>query len=118
MWFGFVEGIGGGSVTFDLACFYTGAAGWAAAAADGEMGYDLDFYISNQVATTRSVPLDSGGTAYWLDATGDLTPLAIPMTDWPKPWPPDYQVCPAEFCSVWLFVNGGEVTELLEQYLP
>lgn len=118
MWFGFVDAIGGGAVTFDLACFFTGVDGWNAAADDGEVGYDLDFYIRNQNPLTFSVPLDASGTAYWLDATGDLSPLPIAMTDWPQPLPPDYQACPDPFCSVWLYVNGGVATELIEQYLP
>ena len=29
-----------------------------------------------------------------------------------------YIPCPGEFCSVWLYVNNGNVTEVLEQYLP
>jgi len=118
MWWGYVEGIGGGSVTFDLGCFFTGTAGHAAAAADGEVGYDLDFYLRNQNPKTFSVPLDPSGTAYWLELTGGAVPLPIAMGAWPMPWDPGYQVCPAEFCSVWLYVNGGVVTELIEQYLP
>lgn len=116
MWFGFVEAIGGGAVTFDMGCFFTGPAAVAAAAADGAEAFD--FYIRNMNPMTYNVPLDPVGTAYWLDIVGDLTPLPIPMTSWPIPWDPNYQVCPADHCSVWLFVNGGIVTELIEQYLP
>jgi len=116
MWFGFVEAIGGGSVTFDMGCFFTGPAAVDAANADGEEAFD--FYIRNQNPMTYSVPVDSSGTAYWLDLTGDLTPQPIPMTDWPVPYDPNYQTCPDDFCSVWLYVNGGVVTELIEQYLP
>jgi hypothetical protein len=116
MWFGYVEAISGGEITFDLACFFTGTAAQDAAAADGDEA--IDFYIRNQNPATFTVPLDPGGTAYWLDATGDLTPLPIPMGDWPMPSPPGYQECPHDFCSVWLFMNDGEVTELVEQYLP
>lgn len=116
MWFGFVEAIGGGQATFDLACFFTGPAAVAAATADGEEAFD--FYIRNQNPKTFPVPLDSAGTAYWLDATGDLTPLAVAMTAWPMSAPPSYQQCPDDFCSVWLYVNDGTATELIEQYLP
>lgn len=116
MWFGFVEAIGSGSVTFDLACFFTGDAAVAAATADG--GEAFDFYIRNQNPKTFTVPLLATGTAFWLDATGDLTPQPIPMTTWPVAAPPSYQQCPHEFCSVWLFVNSGTATELVEQYLP
>ncbi len=66
---------------------------------------------------TRHVPVDPAGTAYWLDMTGDLTPQPIPMASWPIPWDPSYQACPSDSCAVWLYVNGGVVTELIEQYL-
>ena len=116
IWFGYVEAIGAGTVTFDLACFFTGDAAVAAAAVDGEEAFD--FYIRNQNPKTFAVPLSAVGSAYWIDATGDLTPNEIPMTDWPVASPPSYQECPGEFCTVWLYVNGGMATELVEQYLP
>jgi hypothetical protein len=115
VWFGFAEGADDGAVTFDLACFWTGAAAQAEAAADGEEAFD--FYIRNINPKTFAVPLDLGGTAYWIDASGsDTTPKPIAMTAWPVGG--GYTPCPGEFCAVWLFVNEGVATELVEQYLP
>ena len=115
IWFGFARAVSSGDLTFDLACFFTGDAAVAAATADGEEAFD--FYIRNQNPKLFTVPLDPAGTAYWLDATAaDITPLPIVMTDWPVNG--GYTPCPGEYCSVWLFVNDGEVTELVEQYLP
>jgi len=117
MWFGFARASSAGTLTFDLACFFTGPAGVAAATADGEAGYDLDFYIRNHNPKLFTISLDPGGTAYWLDATAaDISLQPIVMTDWPVG--SGYTLCPGEYCAVWLFVNGGEVTELVEQYLP
>lgn len=116
MWFGFVDAVSGGVATFDLGCFFTGAAAVAAAAADGEEAFD--FYIRNQNPRTFAVALAAAGTAYWLDATGDLTPQPIPMGTWPVAAPPSYQTCPDTSCGVWLYVNGGVATELVEQYRP
>ena len=31
-------------------------------------------------------------------------------------WP--LAVCPGEACAVWLFVNQGRVTEVVQQYAP
>ena len=117
MWFGFATAFSGGTLTFDLACFFTGAAGLAAATADGEVGYDLDFYIRNKNPKLFTIDLDPTGAAYWLDASGSgATPVEGPMTDWPVG--AGYVSCPGEHCAVWLFVNDGVVTELVEQYLP
>lgn len=117
MWFGYATAFSAGTLTFDLACFFTGAAGVAAAAADGDPDYDLDFYIRNMNPKLFTIDLDPGGTAYAIDASApDVTPVAGPMTDWPAGT--GYVSCPGNVCAVWLFVNGGVVTELVEQYLP
>lgn len=117
MWFGFAKSFAAGTLTFDLACFFTGPAGIAAATADGEVGYELDFYIRNKNPKLFTIDLDPDGTAYWIDASGpSVTPTAIVMTDWPVG--AGYVSCPGEHCAVWLFVNDGVVTELVEQYLP
>ena len=39
----------------------------------------------------------------------------VPFADWPED-PTFSQPCPGEFCGVWLFVNDGAVTEMLEQF--
>jgi len=116
MWFGYVEAMSTDTVIFDLACFYTGGAAVAAAAEDGEEAFD--FYIRNENPDTRSVPIDLNGIAHWLDGAGDLTPQAMKMSSWPIIGGTAYQACPGDFCGVWLYVNDGVATELVEQYLP
>jgi len=117
MWFGFIENATADSFSFDLACFWTGAAAEAAAAADGESEV-YDFYIRNNTTQTRIVPRHPEGSAYWLDASGDLTPLQVPMQEWPVESDTSYQPCPGSFCAAWLYINGGQATEVIEQYLP
>lgn len=116
VWFGFAEGVGGGVITFDLACFFTGPAAVAAATADGEEAFD--FYIRNKVATTFAVPIAGDARVWYIDmVSGDVTsPTEIPLASWPDP--DSYQDCPDDYCSVWLYVNGGRVTGIVEQYLP
>jgi len=117
IWYGYATAFSAGALTFDLACFFTGAAGVAAATADGEVGYDLDFYIRNMNPKLFTIALASDGTAYSIDASApDVTPVAGPMTNWPTGT--GYVSCPGTACGVWLFVNDGIVTELVEQYLP
>ncbi|HUU61165.1 MAG TPA: hypothetical protein VMX37_02115 [Acidimicrobiia bacterium] len=116
VWFGFAEGVGGGEITFDLACFFTGAAAEAAAAADGQEAFD--FYIRNNVATTFAVPISPDIRVWYIDASsGDVSvPTEIPAGTWPSPG--SLLECPSDHCSVWLYVNGGQATALVEQYLP
>ena len=117
IWFGYAKAFSAGTLTFDLGCFFTGAAGVAAATADGEVGYDLDFYIRNMNPKLFTIDLDPSGTAYAIDVSApDVTPVAGPMTDWPVGT--GYVDCPGDVCAVWVFVNEGVVTELVEQYLP
>ena len=47
----------------------------------------------------------------------DLQPLRYD-TEWPPDWERAYAECPGEFCGVWLYVNDGVVTEIVEQYVP
>ena len=116
IWFGFVEGYTPGMLTFDLACFYTGAVAEAKATEDGEEAYD--FYIRNNNPGTRQVPVATGARVWYVDMTsGNVqVPDEIPLASWPHP--DSFMVCPSTWCSVWLYVNGGEVTAIVEQYLP
>jgi len=113
VWFGFVEAFTPGMLTFDLACFWTGDAAAAAALEDGEE--DFGFYIRNQNPTNRQVPLAGSARIWYLDG-GDLSETEIAANAWPHP--SSFLMCPAEYCSVWLYVNDGQVTGLVEQYLP
>ena len=116
MWFGFVEAVGDDAVSIDIACFWTGDAAITEAEADGNESYD--FYIRNTNPKTRPVPSGNDATGYWLDGTGDLTPQPLPLADWPSTTGTSLQDCPSDLCAVWVYVNGGVITELIEQYLP
>lgn len=116
VWFGFAEGFAGGTVTFDLACFFTGAQAEAEAAADGTEAFD--FYIRNQNPATYGESLAADVRVWFVDGTSTdvMFPTEIPPGSWPHP--DSYLSCPGDYCSVWLYVNGGRVTALVEQYLP
>jgi len=121
VWFGFAEGVGGGEITFDLACFWTGTPACDAQIADGfaSSAHDcLDFYVQNNVATTFDVPIATGARVWYVDmVSGDVSsPTEIPLASWPSP--DSFQDCPGQYCAVWLYVNGGEATAIVEQYLP
>ncbi|MCB2223529.1 MAG: hypothetical protein KQH83_05065 [Actinobacteria bacterium] len=116
IWFGFAEGTTPGMLTFDLACFWTGAVAVDKATEDGEEAFD--FYIRNNNPTTRQVPVSASARVWYVDMTSpDVSvPDEIPLSAWPHP--DSFMTCPDQWCSVWIYVNDGEVTALVEQYLP
>ncbi len=115
VWFGNVGAIGAASVDFDLACFYFGDIAYTEGAEDGEE-VNNDYYIRDLNPALRTVRVAMGATVYELDP-GSVGFLTVPFPDWPVD-PAGYIACPSNWCGVWLFVNGGQVTEILEQYLP
>ena len=114
IWFGFAQAVAGGVITLDLACFFTGAAAAAAATADGAEVFD--FYIRNQNPNTYSVAMAAGADVYGVSSGPDGITM-VPVVGWP-PTPGAFMPCPGEFCAVWLYVNGGVATGIVEQYLP
>lgn len=115
VWFGFAEAVGGGAIDFDLACFFTGEAAMDAAGEDGTAA--IDFYIRNNVTVTYHVSIAADARVWYIPMTAaDPTPVEIPLGAWPAP--DSFQECPSDHCAVWLYVNGGEVTGIVEQYLP
>lgn len=118
IWFGFVEAYSGGSLTFDLACFFTGAAACDAQIEDGEASTPadcLDFHIRNMNPATFVVPIAPGWRVWYVDML-ITEPTEIPASSWPSA--DSFQDCPSNWCGVWLYVNGGRVTALVEQYRP
>lgn len=117
IWFVFVESADRKRIVFDLACFYTGAAARVAAAQDGEEANN-DYYISNKSSRLRSAPLADDlrihTVSLRLDPMNSMTPVSL--ASWLQPG--EGKICPGEFCIVWLYINSGKITEIMEQYLP
>lgn len=116
VWFGLANGIGPDSVELDLACFYFGDIAYTEGAVDGEE-VNNDYYIRNVNPTMRSVPLMDPTVWTLGDLSGGGEPFAISYADWPMPGN-NYVDCPSDWCTVWLYVNNGVITDIVEQYLP
>jgi hypothetical protein len=116
IWFGMAEAYAPGTLTLDLACFWTGQAAVDKAADDGVEAYD--FYVRNVNPLTFPVPVAPSARVWYIDASsGNVqAPDEIPLAGWPHP--DSFLGCPGEWCSVWIYVNDGELTALVEQYLP
>lgn len=115
VWFGYVTAANATSVQFDLACWYFGEIAWDVAATYGDTA-ENDYYIVNQNPTLRSVPVTSGAIVHHIDAAS-IGHDPISYTEWLL-GPPGYLECPFGYCPLWLYVNDGEVTEIVEQYVP
>jgi hypothetical protein len=117
VWFGFVPERTDGGVVFDPACFYFGEAAEAAAAEDGEE-ISGPHYVRNAgggrpvLDVAPAVPVES------IVQTGDgLGFERLRFADWPAA-AGEYTPCPGEGCSVWIYIDGGGVAGIVEQYLP
>jgi hypothetical protein len=104
-WYGNLHGSVGHEVTFDLACYYIGAAAEKEAADRGQQ-VDDDFYIVNDQSTLRTLALKPAATAACVTPGGGLTSAPCSPNDVKGQW------------AVWLRVQNHAVDRIVEQYSP
>jgi hypothetical protein len=116
VWFGSVVARDGSTIEFDLACFYFGDIAYEKGA---EAGVEVanDYFVSNMNPGLRSVDIANDTPAYEIDSSAPDTFVTVQFADWPLD-PSGYTACPGTVCIVWLYVNDGAVTEMVEQYVP
>lgn len=115
LWFGYVVDADSSSVEFDLACWFSGEAAIVAAAEDGEEEEPPnDYYIRNQNDRVRAVPVASGAEVEWLPNAGDPQTATMATVDEWLAGRAERQIT----LGVWLTVGSGEVTSIVEQYVP
>lgn len=111
-WFGYVTGADATSVSFDLACWFSGQAAIEAAAEDGEESPPPnDYHVRNAVDRIRTVGVAAGTRVTWLPSGDPASAAVVDYPDWLAAWD-DYQP------GVWLTVVDGAVIEITEQYVP
>ncbi len=115
-WFGFVVDADPEQLSFDLACWFDGAAAVAAAAEDGEESPPPnDYYIRNESDRIRVHVVESDTEVVWLPEPGDpATTTAV-----------DYEVWVTERLTrafqpgVWITTtDDSHVVKIEEQYVP
>jgi hypothetical protein len=120
-WFGYATAWDANGIEFDLACFYIGEG----AAAQARMHNDEspppnDFYVVNDNIATRRVAASADAVAYRL--TSSDGPVGLERTTFgdlaAHAGPSNLVSCPGPTCPVWIFVNRGRVTEVMQQYFP
>ena len=116
-WFGYVDTASPTSISFDLACWFTGQAAIDAAAEDGaESPPPNDFHIRNDNPRQRVVPVGSGATVEWLPAPGDPATATAEYTTY-ETWVAE-RAGRAHQPGVWIMVDGGQISGITEQYVP
>ena len=116
VWFGFVRNLSLRAVTVDVACYWAGDGAAALAVFEGHD--PVLFYLGNDDPETFDVPLDAAGVAHWVDDAEEATPEPIPMSQWPVAGSTFSRECPGDLCGIWLYINDGVATEIVEWYLP
>jgi hypothetical protein len=113
-WYGIAAGVTIDQLDFDLACWFSGAAAEAAAAADGaESPPPNDYHVRNTVETTRALHPAAGTPVVWYPEIGSpgsetgTTYAAWVDTDPERPRP-----------GIWITIENGEVTAIAEQWVP
>jgi hypothetical protein len=116
VWFVFATEVLPDSIRADLACFWFGDIAYEVGEAAGEE-VENEFFIGNDSDRERIVPVAADATVWTL--AGDTTEghSAVDYGDWPND-DPGYVDCPGDFCTIWLFINDGRVTDIVEQYIP
>jgi hypothetical protein len=104
-WYGRVDGPVGDDISFDLACYYVGAAAEAEAASRGDE-VNNDYYVVNDSPQVRTLPVADAATASCVALGAGLEMVDCSAGDVVGDW------------AVWLRVQGGEVDRLVEQYAP
>jgi hypothetical protein len=120
-WFGFARAWDASGIEFDLACFYVGEAAAAQASArNDESPPPNDYYIVNDAAATRRLSVSADIVAHRLILSGGS--VGLERTSYAdliaNPSPDGVALCPGEHCLIWVFINGGRATEVLQQFTP
>jgi hypothetical protein len=101
VWFGFIEAAAATSVDFDLMCF--------APTPEGEDGAGR---VTNASSRLRSVPVARTAEVFAIAPDGYW--MLMPYIDWYSD-PGREGFCPPDGCwHVWLYVNDGHVTEVVQ----
>jgi len=112
-WFGFAASTTDTGMAFDLACWFTGDAGIAAAEEDGAEPPVGDVYVRNNNELARDLTVAADATAtYYL--SGD--PQSGEQGDFAS-WR-DVVAERGPIFGIWIETSGGEITGIEEQWTP
>jgi len=123
LWFGNVREWRSDEIVFDLQCFYTGDKAREVAATLGEEPHD-GIIVTNDSTRLRTLPVGPNAVAFEIrqhtESDGDSYSIfiGVPYSEWPSPLGGYICGSPLDNCPVWVAINDGIITEILEQYFP
>lgn len=117
LWYGVVATATDAELGFDLACWFSGNAAVLASAADGEESPPPnDYYVRNVSDHVRPIAVAGDAEVTWLPSVGDPTTEAtVAYAEWLVGRDQrGVELQP----GIWLTIEGGEATSIVEQYVP
>ena len=113
-WYGGVRAFDDRTISFDLACLFTGEAAIAAAAEDGEESPPPnDYYVRNENDEVRVLVVEEE-TPVTRYTSGD--PSDVEMGTYPE-WI-EWLATQESYLGIWVTIEGGAVTEIAEWWVP
>jgi hypothetical protein len=104
-WYGTIDGAPDGTLRFDLACYYVGAAAEEEATTRGDE-VNNDYYVVNDNAQVRTVAVADDATASCVQLGAGVESTPCEPNEVAGDW------------AVWIRVQDGEVDRIIEQYAP
>ncbi len=115
-WFGYLEAADPAEISFDLACWFTGAAATAAATEDGdESPPPNDFHVRNDSDLVRRLVVDPGADVSLFAESGD--PATVDVDEY-EAWQPGWTAGADGPVPVWVTIDDGVVVAVEQQYIP
>lgn len=113
-WYGEVVDFDETGISFDLACWFSGDAATAAAAEDGEESPPPnDYYVRNQNTQTRELDVASSAEVTWYSSGDPNDEHQGTFAEWAA-----YVEERGFMLGIWVTVANGQVTGILEQWVP
>jgi hypothetical protein len=113
-WYGQVDAFDSTGISFDLACWFTGDAAEVAADEDGEESPPPnDYYVRNENDEVRLLTVAVDTPVTWYPSGDPNDVVEGTFADWTE------YLEGLEFrLGIWVTVSGGQVTEIVEQWVP
>jgi hypothetical protein len=101
-------------ISFDLACWFTGEAAEVAADEDGEESPPPnDYYVRNENDEVRLLAVAGDTPVTWYPSGDPNDIVEGTFADWIE------YLEGVEFrLGIWVTISGGQVTEIVEQWVP
>ncbi|MGD2059973.1 MAG: hypothetical protein PVF87_03840 [Acidimicrobiia bacterium] len=113
-WYGAISAFDDQTISFDLACLFTGEAAVAASAEDGEESPPPnDYYVRNQNDEVRVLMVDADTPVTWYTSGDPNDEVTGTYAEWIA------FLATQEFhLGVWVTIESGSVTEIAEWWVP